>query len=64
MLANLGEFEGDLKEGKGIIYFSNGDYFEGMFHRDAVTGPGVFHSHNGNVFKGVWKTNKLVRLEY
>lgn len=29
------------------MVFSNGEYFEGSFHRDMVEGPGEFHRMNG-----------------
>ncbi len=57
----LGHFSEDAKEGKGTLYFSNGDYFVGMFQKDAITGQGVFYSHNGKMYKGEWANNRLLR---
>lgn len=50
----------DCKSGKGILMFSNGEYFEGTFVNDMVEGPGVFHRKNQTI-KGNWKNNQFVQ---
>jgi hypothetical protein len=37
----------DLKQGKGKLYLSNGEYFEGEFDRDTAVGQGEFHTLTG-----------------
>jgi hypothetical protein len=60
---NVGEFKDDLKEGRGTLHFTTGEYFKGIFNKDAISGPGEFHSRDGSIAKGVWDNNRLVRLE-
>lgn len=48
-----------MKEGKGTLYFTNGDTFTGHFEKDFVEGPGMFVS-GGRKLHGVWSNNKLV----
>mgnify|MGYP000974613292 CR=1 FL=1 len=55
----IGIFNKDMKEGKGTLYFTNGDYFAGSFEKDFVNGPGLFCSE-GKKLRGTWSNNKLV----
>ena len=36
--------ENDIREGKGILYFSNGDYYNGEFKNDIIEGFGTLHA--------------------
>ena len=35
-----GEFNDDNKEGKGILYLTNGERYQGLFLKDCVHGHG------------------------
>lgn len=48
-----GEFEKDLKHGKGILTFENGERYEGSFSNDKINGQGVFKS-KGGIINGRW----------
>jgi hypothetical protein len=43
-----------MKKGKGILYLSNGEYFQGMFEDDVIQGEGMFFKKNKEIFKGIW----------
>ena len=58
-----GNFEGDRKEGSGILFFPNGEKISGNFFKDKLSGKNcILHKKNGEVLKGEWKDNKLVKL--
>lgn len=46
-----------MKNGKGTLFLSNGEKFEGTFVADSVEGPGVFYCRNGSKINGVWRAN-------
>ena len=39
----IGQTINNLREGKGIFYFSNGDRYEGDFKKDLKEGKGIFY---------------------
>lgn len=43
-----------MKHGRGVLYFSNGEKFEGLFKGDIVSGPGIFYCLNGAQVQGNW----------
>lgn len=51
-----GEFSaGGLREGKGTIFYSNGERFVGIFHKDLPNGKGEFlEKSNSTSDHGVW----------
>lgn len=55
-----GMFSKDLKNGKGILFLSNGERFYGNFEQDYVNGPGTFYVNNGKIVHGVWKNDKFI----
>ena len=57
---NLGEFSNDLKDGKGTLYFSNGERFVGEFQEDLAEGWGRYYKRNGEVVEGKWGNNQLL----
>jgi hypothetical protein len=60
-----GGFNRGLKKGFGVLRYSNGDEFRGMFDRDMKNGPGeIFYSDTRRIIKGLWKNNRLVYDEF
>ena len=47
------------KKGRGVLYLSNGDKFEGEFKEDMIHGRGVYLRSNGQSFTGEWWNNRL-----
>ena len=54
-----GEFLGDKKNGRGVLYFGSDEKFTGQFSNDLIHGEGTFCHANGKKVKGVWKNNRL-----
>ena len=52
----------DNKHGKGKLFLSNGEVFEGHFKEDMVDGEGVLTRDNGSRVRGIWRKNKLLRM--
>ena len=52
-----GEFKinDSIKEGFGIIYYKNGDIYEGEFKNNMYDGIGVYYFKNGDRYKGEFK---------
>ena len=53
-----GEWQNDVKHGKGTFYYQNGDKFEGVFVNNLRSGNGVMHYNNGDKYEGDWKFDK------
>ena len=49
-----------IKQGKGIITFSDGNQFEGYFNNDFNDGFGLY---NGKKYKGEWENNKYIPIK-
>ena len=53
---DYGRYEGEMKEdkpdGKGIIYYNNGDKFEGELKEGFLLGKGTFYFSNGDIYEG------------
>jgi hypothetical protein len=54
-----GEFSKGLKNGRGIIYLTNGEIFIGNFKDGKVEGEGMFIKVNAEKIKGLWRGNVL-----
>lgn len=56
------EYVGDLLEGqangRGVLTYADGSYYEGEFKLGERVGKGSVHYADGSVFRGSWKTNK------
>jgi hypothetical protein len=46
-----------MKHGWGVLYLSNGEYFEGEFKSDYADGVGTFVTKQGNQIRGRWHNN-------
>lgn len=52
----------DLKEGRGKLMLTNGEYFIGNFSEDMIQGSGKFFGKDGTI-KGYWEANQLQRID-
>ena len=50
-----GEFKNDLRNGKGIMYYKNGNKYEGEWKNDVKEGKGIMLLSNGNKYEGEYK---------
>ena len=55
----VGQVVNGLREGKGIMYWNNGDRYEGDFRNDKAEGKGIYYYHNGNRYEGDFRNNKF-----
>jgi len=46
-----------MKHGWGLLYLSNGEYFEGDFKNEYADGIGTFVMRNGKEVRGRWQSN-------
>ena len=53
----IGNVHCGLREGKGIIYFNNGDRYEGDWKNDKKEGKGIFYFNNGDRYEGDFKND-------
>ena len=52
------KFKNDLRNGKGILYYSNGNIkYEGDFVDDKFEGNGKYIWQSGEYYIGQWKNN-------
>lgn len=56
-----GDFVDNVKEGRGFLFFTNGEIYVGEFKNGFLEGKGCFYAINGNVFNGIWMGNKMIR---
>jgi len=54
----IGELKNNMKNGKGIIYYKNGNIkYDGDFVNDKFEGKGKYTMENGDYYIGEWKNN-------
>jgi hypothetical protein len=46
-----------MKHGWGVLFLSNGEYFDGEFKSDYADGMGTFSTNRGNKIRGRWHCN-------
>ena len=55
-------YEGETKnmkmEGKGILYFNNGNKYDGEFKNGLMEGKGIYYFKDGDKYDGEFKNNK------
>ena len=51
----MGQFKNNLRDGKGIDYFNNGDRYEGDFKEEKREGKGIMYYKNGDRYEGDWR---------
>ena len=49
----VGELKNDKREGKGIMYYNDGDIYEGEYKNDKKEGKGIYYFNNGQ-----WKGDR------
>ena len=54
----VGQIVNGLREGKGIMYYTNGDRYEGYFRNDKPEGKGISYYNNGDRYEGDFRNNK------
>ena len=53
-----GEFKKDKREGKGIMYFKNGNKYEGEWKNDLFEGKGIMYFKDNDRYEGEFKNGK------
>ena len=54
----IGELKNDKREGKGIMYYNNGERYEGEWKNDINEGKGIYYFKSGNRYEGEFKNDK------
>ena len=62
---DTGKFEGEitnkLRNGKGTMYYNNGDIYKGEWKKDKKEGEGIYYYKDGNKYEGRYKNDKQRR---
>ncbi len=53
-----GQWLNNLKEGKGIFTWQDGDQYDGDWAQNKRNGDGIYKWANGNQYVGEWKDDK------
>ena len=56
----VGQVVNGLKEGKGILYYNDGDRYEGDFRNGKFEGKGIYYYHNGDREMGDYYNDKEI----
>jgi len=60
-------YRGPIKEyfaeGKGVLEWSDGEKYVGIFKEDDFNGQGTFFYADGTYVKGIWKNNELIQTQ-
>ena len=54
----VGELINDKREGKGIMYYTDGDRYEGEWKNDLFEGKGIYYYKSGSRYEGDFKNGK------
>ena len=54
----IGNVHNGLREGKGVMYYNNGNRYEGDFKNDNREGKGIYYYHNGDLYEGDFRNDK------
>ena len=54
----IGQILNGLREGKGIMYYYNGDRYEGEYRNNNREGKGIMYYNNGDRYEGYYKKGK------
>ena len=49
-----------MRHGFGVMYYYNGDRFEGEFKNNRQDGKGIMYYNNGEIKEGFWKGNEYL----
>ena len=50
-----------MMHGKGKLFTSKGNIYEGEFKNNKAEGYGIFYNSNGDKYEGKFKNNKIER---
>ena len=53
-----GDFKNNLRDGKGKIYWNDGERYEGDWKNDKWEGKGIYYWNDGRKYDGDWNNNK------
>ena len=56
----VGQVVNGLREGKGIIYWNDGDRYEGEWRNDKIEGKGIYYYNNGDRSMGDYYNDKQI----
>ena len=54
----IGEWKNDLRNGKGVETWNDGERFVGNFKNDKREGYGIYYHSNGDIYEGNYKNGK------
>ena len=54
----IGEWKNDLRNGKGVETWNDGERFVGNFKNDKREGYGIYYYSNGDIYEGNYKNGK------
>ena len=54
----IGEWKNDLRNGKGVETWNDGERFVGNFKNDKREGYGIYYFSNGDIYEGNYKNGK------
>ena len=57
----VGEFQNNLKHGKGVYTYPDGKKYDGMWANGVQDGEGTFSSPEGKKRVGLWKNGKRIQ---
>lgn len=55
-----GDFVSGLKNGNGILYFSNGDKRVGVWKEDKLHGPATYYYSHGRIDEETWEDDNKI----
>lgn len=56
---SLGDWENDMIQGFGVIFFPFGGHLYGTFHKNKIQGSGILTFSNGDINAGQWENGRL-----
>ena len=51
----IGETKNGLREGKGIMYYNDGNRYDGEWKNDGIEGKGIYYWNDGERYEADWK---------
>ena len=55
----IGQVLNGVPDGKGIMYFNNGDRYEGEWKNNIKEGRGIYYWNNGDIYEGDYKNGMI-----
>ena len=54
-----GEWDNDMRKGKGKTVYKDGSYYEGNIQSGTQDDYGIYQWDNGNSYEGIWKNGRI-----